>query len=267
MDNNYLKDVLKNLIDCSRGRLSKQDCIIKLTLFKDDIRSKLTNQVLKDQFINNHYDILSSIKFELEYLIKEPHMQPNNDIIRLRDRLYADLLRIVHIQNEMRKVTTIFNEFLKGITYFNNQIPNSGQPIYHRPAISCPSRGNINEECINTNTAPMKSKNIRLCYIERLIYDELWSKMIFSPQDIRHIEWLNDTCYKDQDIFVEVEMNEENTMPISLKIFDDNIIEHYEKILNPMNNTYDNIVYCYQYNENNPPKYKENTFDSDGTWQ
>lgn len=283
MDREDLQLLFKSLLECSRGRLSKADCLKELTRFKDMVRSMNFRQdkQARDTFIEQHYSILSSIKFELEYLIKERAMQPAHDIVRLRDRIYADLLRDVHIQNEMQKVTSVFNDFMKGITFFGNQAPNAGQPVYHRPGHSCPSRGAGNEACLPTNTASTrmaKAKRVRMCYIERLVYDELWSKMMFSPQDMRHVEWLGETkkafstCFPDRDIFVELQMTEGMTdekVPITLKVFDGSIIEVYEKSYSMMNRTYGPIVCCYQYHEEDDAavKYKESTFDAEGTWK
>jgi hypothetical protein len=283
MNSDVLREIHKDLVDCSRRRLSKVDLMIKLTQFKDIIRTSFISWSSKEKnlVIDTNYDILSAIKFELDYLIREPHMRPNNDIIRLRDRIYADLLRQVEIENEMRKVTNIFNEFFKGITYFNGQIPNTGNPIYHRPNYSCKSRGEQNEICIAANNSTQNSRNnkklkkdrIRLCYIERLAYDELWSKLIFSAQNISHIDWLGNTknayqtCFgEDKEIFVEIEMNDNNTLPLILKIYDDKIIEVYEKTYNEMNKTYVNQVFCFQYDENNIEKRKTNTFELNANW-
>ena len=272
MNSDYLQNVLMSLVDCSRGRISKIDVLNVLNDFKDNIRKTLLKRPAeKDMFIKTYYDILSSIKFELDYLIKEPHMQPNNDIIRLRDRLYADLLFDIQVENEMRKVTGIFNEFLKGITYFSNQIPNSGQPVYHRPGFSCKSRGQKNDECDEKNSNTVKAskkKTIRICYIERLVYDELWIKMMFSSQDLRHVSWLDDTmkayqtCFSDGNIRIELTMNDDNTVPIILKIFDGDIIEVYERIYDSVNKRYGDTTYCYQYDSNMLVKHKKNTFEN-----
>ncbi len=278
MDSTELKSLLKNIIECSRGKIGKSDIIRLLTSFKDSIRRNFLPLSAEDKtiYIEEHYNTLSAIKFELEYLVKEQHMQPNVDIIRLRDRIYADMLRAVHIQNETRKVTQIFNEFLKGITYFSNQQPINNQPVYHRPGYSCREKQQPNEECQQTNTnanRQSKKARIRICYIERLVYDELWSKLLFSPQDIGHIQWLGDTkkayqtCFENKNLFIELEMNKRNTKPISLKIFEHDKIEQYEKPYDDLNEIYTQTVYCYKIDDRRNKFYsKENTFEQEGVW-
>lgn len=65
------------------------------------------------------------------------------------------------------KDTDIFNDFIKGITWFHNEkVFNLKEPAYHRHG-SCQERGKMNDNCKE------RAENIEKCYFERLIYNEL----------------------------------------------------------------------------------------------
>jgi hypothetical protein len=266
-----------SIIDCSRGRLTKDELKTQLESFIMWVKTDLKPLKKKQDYIVKNNDILAAIKFEVEYLIKEPHVKPNTDLIRLRDRIYACVLRDVQIVQDMRVLTNIFNEFMKGITYFQNQKPNANQPIYHRSNSSCPSRGLVNEVCNATNVdnvSLQKQKRIRTCNIERLVYDSLWAKFMFSPQDIGHIDWLGktkqayQTCFPDKDIFIEIELDESINIPLVLKIYDhDETIEVYEKTYDKLSKTYVDHVLCFLYDSDGKMMTrKEMTFDNYVKW-
>ena len=93
-----------------------------------------------------------------------------------------------------------------------------------------------------------------------------------SPQDIRHIEWLGETkkayqtCFPEQDLFVELDYNDEEKTPILLKIYDQNIKEVYEKTYDNMKKKYIDPVFCFLYDDSDAPKRKEMTFESFREW-
>jgi len=86
--------------------------------------------------------------------------------------------------------TVLFNEFCKGITYFDNEDIHE-RPSYHRDA-SCGSatKTAIEKFSIQTKDTPeeviRKKAAVRLCYIERLIYDDIYRTILYS-QDISHL--------------------------------------------------------------------------------
>jgi hypothetical protein len=132
------------------------------------------------------------------------------DIIVYRDRIFMSRLRDIVIVEKSRKLTSLFNEFIKGITYFDNeQVYSVREPVYHRRG-SCVARGNINKECDGLITNAETSQEIEKCYIERLIYDKMWSEILGMQQDEGHLNWISQTknayrtCFPNRDIEVEL---------------------------------------------------------------
>ena len=86
--------------------------------------------------------------------------------------------------------TILFNEFCKGITYFQNEVVIE-RPSYHRDA-SCgeSDKTAMDKFTILATDAPgeaiRKKTAVRLCYIERLVYDALYSKILYA-QDLSHL--------------------------------------------------------------------------------
>lgn len=78
-------------------------------------------------------------------------------------------------------VTRIFGKFIKGITYFSDEVEHNQKiPIYHRAA-SCGSSSNDFKKkylrCYGENapeSIELKKKHIYKCYLERLIFDDMF---------------------------------------------------------------------------------------------
>jgi hypothetical protein len=274
MNENYLHSIRSVLLDCSHQRTTVDTVVQKLQTFENDLR-QLSSQD-RQSLIQTHLEILSAIKFELSYLLKEQSIGVRKaDIIRCRDRIFGSLLRNVDFINERTKVTKLFNEFIKGITYFSNEsVFDVKQPAYHRNG-ACPPKGSQNIECLLTNNATIKTKKkkeIRKCYIERLIYDNLWTRLIFSSQDIEHITWLEktkkayETCFPNIDIYIDVLFDEQNHIPCRLKIYEGDIEEIYEKRYDITSHSYVYPVDCIRTESNGNIKRKQSTFDNEGAW-
>lgn len=186
------------------------------------IASKTTN---KSQIVADHAKVLSDIQVELESYIRG--MPKGNDKIRftqIRDKLFSPnmfgipkaLQDSVDSKKAARRVTEIFNSFLKGVTYFSNETVFSlTEPVYHRLG-SCPNKGNKNYECVhadNAKNAP-EVEALEKCYTERLIYDHLWAELTQCQQDAGHLLWQLVTrdayakCFPERTIKVELEYNE-----------------------------------------------------------
>lgn len=268
-----MNDVYFGLLQATHNDISMTNLLIILKTFEREVK-QITDI---DNFISVHYEILSTIKFQLNYLLSEPDVRKNNGkLIGLRDRLFGNLLKNISIENENRKVTKIFNEFIKGITYFDGEhLYNLHQPYYHRIA-SCPPEKNPNMKCKNTNnnsTVKDKSKQIEKCYLERLIYDHIWTYIMRSNQNVAHVSWLDDTqksfktCFPDTDISIEIEYS--NDVPIFLSVRkqsgENEIIETYEKSYDIQNQTYVYFVACYKV-ENDIVSRKLSSFTHNVDW-
>ena len=122
-----------------------------------------------------HYEVLSKVRI----FVKEKHM--GNAVLKnLHDQVFLGKLDFPRKQTAST-VTKLFEEFVKGITYFKHQIdPSNPVPIYHR-FFSCGIgneiyRGN-NLVCTKNISLVEKKRRrplIERCYMERLIYDALY---------------------------------------------------------------------------------------------
>lgn len=159
-------------------------------------------------------------------------------------------------------ITKLFNEFIKGITYFHDQVnfmvTNKPVPLYHRTTCCGPREGPI--------------INVERCYVERKLYDEIYKLFVvhfpktmddhdyFEPQqDDGHVQFLNvmkqlyAATFPDvQDISVTINKDVEFHLPLTItitkqykdgKITEDIYAKTYK--VNKLNNQlYENDVKC-----------------------
>jgi hypothetical protein len=169
--------------------------------------------------------------------------------------------------------TMLFNEFCKGITYFDNELIVE-RPSYHRDA-SCGSKtDNVSKKFKIKSTDTLAEANrkkaaVRLCYIERLIYDAIYSKILYT-QDTRHLvekqamDRLHHEYFPTENISIEITYNDV-VFPVGLTItttsysHNHTIIERYTK---PWNTT---IVTC-EKREDDRFYNKTQEFRGEATW-
>lgn len=187
--------------------------------FADSIRS-LTTPAQKREFITTNYKNLVSVKQILQQFIdqKFKHIpDKKKQIIRFRDIIFGRYLRELEDVIQRNRVTDVFNEFVKGITSFEDQSVHGigDQPAYHRKS-SCGSKHQKNKKCTaNANSSSNKntSEEIKTCFIERLIYDAIWLEIYRTQQNDGHLRWLEDTrnaylsCFPDYSISIEMQFN------------------------------------------------------------
>ncbi len=149
-----------------------QSFYLKLNNFLSVLKSIQNNHILIQGFYDKKYIQLTKIKFFLTKL-------KNNKSRSLHDKIFVNIFKMN--KNVPLGVTYAFEEFVKGITYFSNETEYRKIPIYHRAA-SC---GNSSSDfikkylkCYPTNTPEnitKKQKHIYKCYIERLIFDDMFT--------------------------------------------------------------------------------------------
>jgi len=222
----------------------------------------------------NYVAELSKLKWDIEYLLREPNIRANNGfLIGFRDRVRARLFEGIDIINERKIVTNAFNEFIKGITYFQRDHVNTDEPVYHRDG-ACPPRDMPNLKCAASISDAVK-KRIYTCYIERLIYDELWLQIMGTQQDGSHIRWLQDTkdafrtCFPNTTIRISLRLS--NGKPDNVAIIDetdsDTTTELYEKAYFPFEARYDTQITAIKLQDSTVIAVKTNTYDREGAWQ
>ena len=141
----------------------------------------------------------------------------------LHDQIFKNLLNLN--RKPLTLSTELFGEFIKGITYFENQQKATQFPIYHRLMACGPGNPGTEAFRIEFNQCSSKmdtakrvdvKKRVETCYIERLIYNEIFKYVeLFIPGEERsqnksHLWWLDltkgdfATCFPDVDISVSV---------------------------------------------------------------
>jgi hypothetical protein len=148
----------------------------------------------------------------------------DHEMRRLHDVIFNNRLKVT--QNVM-SATRIFEELLKGVTFFEGENEDNIQPIYHR----LKSRQMWNQ-CTDDMKRRKRSKVKKLierCYIERLIYNELFiHESLFFPrsgdemnqQDEGHVNWLGETLKDFQSCFPSM------TITVSLGRYDGLMPQH-----------------------------------------
>jgi len=251
MDKNQIYNVLSNIKDIL---LKENFYENKLNKFYFDINylykelNKIkNNNILKQGFIDKHIDELRKIK---NFLLERKDTRSRS----IHDKIFTSILKMD--KYIPLGITQVFEDFVKGITYFSNEIENKKKiPIYHRAA-SC---GNSSEDfkkkylqCYKDNnelTLEIKRDHIFKCYLERLIYDKIYLNSILHfpsglnnelRQNNGHIFQLKERAKNFNECFlglnIEIEIFYELELPSYLiikYIKDGNIekIEEYSKIV------------------------------------
>lgn len=222
-------------------------------------------------FINTNFQLLRDLSNELINLNKslDPRiikLDPNT-IRSMYDKLFIKIINIKSLPEN--NITNVFREFIKGITYFKYQDGEYRKdPVYHRLFSCGDGKHSFRTELkITMNKTKLKdvSDRIKTCYIERLIYQELYlknkkfklntSSEYSSPkQDKGHSFWLNqtnndfNTCYPDINIKITLKYIQSRlTIPNYLMIryfHKDKLIsvEEYNKVINLGNDYYGESV-------------------------
>jgi len=178
--------------------------------------AKNTDNALLETFKDVTYDALVKVKKFLE---------TDAQTRSIHDRLFTKYLRFSK-SARFFDFARIFELFIEGITYFKHQPNNANKLVYHRLA-SCgdgtQAFRNTFNRCTNiTKNRRQVKARIETCYIERLIYAEIFKKqtLVFPKtmtntehdhkQDKGHENWLEQThedfktCFPKTNIRVQV---------------------------------------------------------------
>jgi hypothetical protein len=188
------------------------------------------NHILLQGFIDYNYVKIKEVKY---FLISIKTTKSRS----IHDKIFTKILKL----NSFIPlgITHVFKDFIEGITYFSDELENKLKiPIYHR-AGSC---GNSSEdfkkkylECYNTNTPEeieIKKKHIFKCYIERLIYDDMFRTLSLHfpttlnnqnlKQNTGHLFKLSERAKNFNKCFlginITIEIQYDNNFPIILII-------------------------------------------------
>ncbi len=198
----------------------------ELTTLETSLRTAARGDAL-EQVAVAHGKTLFDIRNEVELLLKEPNVRAHNGaLIGFRDRVFMGMLPDIKPLQLRRRITQTFNEFVKGITYFQHQeVYAANQPVYHRHG-ACAPRGTDNHHCLPSNTVNarrVKKTDIETCWIERQIFDEIWT-YLHGTQDLPHLEWMSrtrrayETCHPNVMVSSHVSFDAETNLPASVII-------------------------------------------------
>jgi len=220
---------------------------------------------------------------ELLVMISKLRMSKSKKLASFCDTILVNKLEMN--KNKSSNISYIFEEFIKGITYFRYQEENA-MPIYHR-LYSCGKKTDSDKLYCNESNKSLQKKFTETCYIERLVYTELLTKMQVYPdakstepnkQNKAHDDRNELTrkqyqsCYTPKsDITVHIEYDD--TVPVKLiinKLKDDKIIstETYVKTYTRrfgIGIRYDVMIDCFRtYKNNNYIKFQ--TYFRESNW-
>jgi hypothetical protein len=204
-------------------------------LFEKAVAADLHTPMLRALFIEQHDSTLRQIKrFMLE------HAKTDTMMRSLHDRIFHEQLKLGKFIP--LPITKYFDAFVKGITYFAAQDAQNGNdgrsPIYHR-LTSC-GNGTLDfrtryNQCRSGMTRKERNavkRQIERCYIERLIYDAIYTQQTLHfpergnaepSQDAGHRNWLQQThadfktCFPKVDVRVTVDAFD-GLMPMQVTI-------------------------------------------------
>lgn len=215
-------NILKNNVNEDINENVLSDLYNKLNIFYEKLNEIKNNNILLQGFIDNNYCKIKEVKL---FLINRKTDKARS----LHDEIFIKILKC----NSYIPlgITHVFEDYIKGITYFSDELENKKKiPIYHRAA-SC---GNSSEDfrkkylqCYNTDIPEeieKKKEHIFKCYLERLIYDDMFKNL--TEQELKqnkgHIFQLSERAKNFNKCFNNIELNIDikykNNFPIILDI-------------------------------------------------
>ena len=206
-------DTLNNLISKFKQEIQKKFWVDKSVqkIYNDIIQQITTIQIPndKEKFKQENIFILYKLydTFLGHYASERIHKDNRNHMHKILYSFY-NKIGIFKPKIYFNYIPTkVFDNFIKGISYFENENPTE-KPAYHRQA-SCGS--SIIESDIKFNSETSKQM-VKKCYIERLIYNELYEHFLHQ-QNISHIRELKRismfyfTYFPDDNILIKIKYN------------------------------------------------------------
>jgi hypothetical protein len=220
-----LTQEFKTYLISNRVNLDKELRIFGDKITKATIKwCKQINEMNRETFISQNKVKLFSIHDTLCGSLKGLYFKDDKHTMLLRschDKIFRTCL---NIKQPARRFATLANElatsFCHGITYFG---ATSETPFYHREE-SCGDKAKTASE--KFALAPSQQM-ARLCYIERVIYDKIYTNT-FYKQDVRHMYELEsmariyDSYFPGENIQINISFKDD-IQPIKLTIL------YYEK--------------------------------------
>ena len=221
------ENITKQIKDIDEEKLDK--FYIDINNLYQELKKIENNHILLQGFIDKHIDELRQIK---HFLLERKDKKSRS----AHDKIFIKILKID--KYIPLGITQVFEDFIKGITYFSDELENKKKiPIYHRSASCGNSSKDFKKKYLqcyeydNEFTLQTKKKHIHKCYLERLIYDKIYLNSILHfptnlnnelKQNNGHIFQLEERAKNFNECFLglkmEIEIFYELDLPSSLII-------------------------------------------------
>ena len=172
------------------------------------------------------------------------------------DRIFVNNFKLHMLPKRYTYATSIFSNLIKGVTYFKNE-EYTDDTIYHR-MFSCGQRRYVRKCALTTDDVEPhaiklteRKRRMRTCYIERLIYNDLFKhETIFLPatgtesptQDKKHVDRRlsitkeeYQSCFPGEDIDVDIGYTDQKPIKLIIKFLKNGVnyvSEEYIKTIN-----------------------------------
>lgn len=270
---------LENHLGRRRGKL---ESVTYVNLFQQLatkwklLAASMTMPEKKRFFDNNNalfYDIHTTL---VGSVISDGHKELVPSLRGPHDKIFGS----IGIKHPSRKFyhlpTKVFNAFVKGITYFATEHVTES-PVYHREASCGTSSLNIEKKFkrkhgYSLGSAVTNKEHVRLCYIERQIYNQIFEEILYR-QDLGHLVELKRMSRLEQDMYPAINLRVtvshfKGNFPTQLRIdngeydpIDPNAYYAETYIKDPNGN----YVRCTKY-EKSQPYHKFQSFDKELPW-
>ena len=187
---NIFQTNVDNFIQNHNTPSQRRNMVRNINIFRDTL-NLYQNQVSLLVFINDYRQILLNIENSFK---STQTLRGIGSVINAYNNLLTNTLQFRKYHYAREDVTRKFEDFLKGITYFGNEVADVA-PIYHREQSCRPILRSHdlhiddianNYHCHDTltnNERNRRKKLVHKCYLERLIFSEMW-KNEFTPLKI-----------------------------------------------------------------------------------
>jgi hypothetical protein len=154
------------------------------------------------------------------------NIHQKNSLRSIYDKFFAHIGVANPASAFKRVATVVFTEFVKGITFFEDELNDKAVPIYHR-SVSCGVktpppivRLTINN-ADSIENAQKKRAYLNKCYVERKIYDIIYNRVL-QRQDVQHLnelQLIERLCFTQCDVqYISVSIDFKDYYPFILDI-------------------------------------------------
>jgi hypothetical protein len=173
-------DIKLNLLKNNVNEIINENILSELynnlDIFYGKMNDIKNNSILLQGFIDNNYCEIKEVKL---FLLNRESSKARD----LHDKIFIKILKFDSYIP--LGISHVFEDFIKGITYFSDELENKKKiPIYHRSASCSNSLEDFKEkylQCYNTNLPEEienKKEHIFKSYLERLIYNDILRNLI-----------------------------------------------------------------------------------------